>query len=96
MRFADVIALSLAIADTTVGDEMLLSLQGSIANSDGATERLERGMGLELCYTTDVVICVLCDGFEVVNRNNHVDGGMFPVSQQLQYCTRIVHATTGC
>ena len=79
VRFTNVGDLSLAIANIIIGDEMFLSLQGAVANWESEAEKLERGMGFELCYTKDVTVRVLREGAEVVNLNTH-DAGMAAVS----------------
>lgn len=83
-RFTNDCALSLAMADVTVGDEMLLSLQGAVAERKSEVEKLERGIGLELCYTKGVAVRVLRNGVEVVNLNTIVGAGMMADLQQPQ------------
>lgn len=95
-RFTNASALSLAMADIMVGDKMLLSLQGAEAEWKSEAEKLERGIGLELCYTNNVAVRVLRNGVEVVNQNTIVDAGMVAISQQPRLCTLEVRTMAGC
>ncbi|RYO47998.1 hypothetical protein AA0116_g12823 [Alternaria tenuissima] len=76
------------MADITVGDEMVLSLQGAAAEWKSEDEKLERGIGLELRYTNSVALRVLRNGVEVVNQNAIVDAGMLAISQHPRPCTK--------
>lgn len=96
VRFTNIGALSLAMADITVGDEMQLSLQGAVAEWKSEAEKLERAITFELCYTKDVAVRVLRNGVEVFNLNTHVDAGMVPVSQHPRPCTSEIRTTAGC
>jgi hypothetical protein len=95
-RFTNASALSLTMADITVGDEMLLSLQGAAAEWKSEDEKLERGIGLELRYTNSVALRVLRNGVEVVSQNTIVDAGMLAISQHPRPCTSEVRTIAGC
>jgi hypothetical protein len=95
-RFTNTSALSLAMADITVGDEMLLSLQGAEAEWKSEAEKLERGIRLELRYTKNVAVRVLRNGVEVVSQNTIVDAGMVAISQQPRPCASEVRTMAGC
>ncbi|KAJ6267459.1 hypothetical protein PSV08DRAFT_355028 [Bipolaris maydis] len=73
VRFTNSSALSLAMTDITIGDEVLLSLQGAVVEWKSQIEKIKRGVGFGLCYTKDVVVRVLRNGVEIAAINTSVD-----------------------
>jgi hypothetical protein len=86
-RFTGAGGLALDKAHIAVGDEMLLSLQDAVAEERSGTEKLERGLGFELCYAKGAAMRVLRNGVEVFSLNALADGGMVPLPEQPRPCT---------
>ena len=85
VRFTGVGGLALAKAHIAVGDEMLLSLQGAVAEEKSGTQKLERGLGFELRYARGVAMRVLRNGVEVFSLNALADASVItPVHQGRQ------------
>lgn len=96
VRFTGADALTLAMADITIGDEMRLRLEGAVVKSRSDAEQLRGGTTFELCYTEAVAVQVLRDGVEVFNLNTNVDTGVVLDSQRLSLHTSAIRKMMGC